>query len=84
MICGLFADPDQQSVRKELKAVLWRAATMHRWPFYCYLGTNSQVSIPGIEVPSRLRPPTRLQVRLASGIETLSISRFEALDFDLA
>ena len=84
LICGLFADPHQRPLREELKAVLWRAATMHRWPFYCYLGTNGQVSVPGVEVPSRLRPPTRLQVRLASDIDSPPITRFEALDFDFA
>lgn len=84
LVCGLFADPGRQGVCDELKAVLWRAAIMHRWPIYCHLGTNNQVQIRGVEIPTRLRPSTRMQVRLTGNIEPSSISRFEALDFDLA
>lgn len=84
LICGLFADPARHSVQEDLRAILWKAAMTHRWPLYCYLGTNAHVTVPGIEIPPWLHPPERMQLRIPSDIEPSAIARFEALDFDLA
>lgn len=84
LICGLFADPGRQSVQQDLRAILWKAAIAHRWPLYCYLGTNAHVTVPGTEIPSWLHPPERMQLRMPSDFEPSAIARFEALDFDLA
>lgn len=49
LICGLFAEPDRQSVQEDLRAILWKAAAItHRWPLYCYLCANAYVTVPGI------------------------------------
>lgn len=69
------------------KALLRKAASFHRSPFFTYSGFNAQASLRGLPLPRRLLPSPlnliyrRLNDSMASS-DQISFNTFEFLDFD--
>ena len=87
LICGLFTRDSSACRRSHLHEILSAAAILHRRLLYLYVGINRTIpNLPGISLPTRLRPSQMLlQVREgATEQEQIRFSRFEAIDFDFA
>ena len=83
LICAILNTTCNTISSRELSQVLSTASRVHRWPMFLYVGVNKTVSLPGLRIPSRLRP-SPMQIYVSKDLEGASMTRFESIDFDFA
>ncbi|MGQ2951978.1 MAG: hypothetical protein ACT6RN_18085 [Agrobacterium sp.] len=84
LVAGLLPLDNRSAGDKEVGDILRNAALLHRCPAYLYVGVNQFLKVPGVALPTRLRPSQMLvQGNMQPENDgARDLSRFEAIDFD--
>ena len=86
LLCGFFATDRTAIDRRAVTALTSAACRFHRRPVYVYAGCHDGVPLPGLTLPDAMRPsPLAVQMRdFEQPDRSLTLNRFELLDFDFA
>lgn len=86
LLCGFFARPQGAVPAGDVRSLVRAACRLWRRPMFVYVGVNDAIrSMPGVELPQRLRPsPMLLQLRDFQVGPSIKLDRFQLIDFDFA
>jgi hypothetical protein len=84
LLCAFFARPHVRISEGDVRNLVRAACRLWRQPLFVYVGINDSIpSMPGTELPQRLRPsPMLLQLRDFQAGEAFELNRFQLIDFD--
>lgn len=85
LLCGFFARPAGKKISNaDVRGLVRAACRLWRRPVFVYVGVNEAIpSMPGAELPQRLRPSLmHLQLRDFGEGEPIKLDRFQLIDFD--
>jgi hypothetical protein len=84
LLCGFFARPDAVVTSGAVRELIRAACRFWKHPIFVYAGVNNRLpGLPGIALPTRLRPPILVQLRdFDSDEPDLRFDRFQLTDSD--
>jgi hypothetical protein len=84
LLCGFFARSRASVPSGDVRSLVRAACRLWRRPVFVYVGVNHAIpSMPGLELPQRLRPSQmHLQLRDFQAGPAIKLDRFQLIDFD--
>jgi len=84
LLCGFFARPQAKITSSTVRALISDACRLWKHSFFVYAGINNSLpTLPGIVLPTRLRPPMLVQLRDFNTDELdVRFDRFQLIDSD--
>jgi hypothetical protein len=84
LLCGFLARPLATVTSADVRELVRAACYFWKRPLFAYAGVNDRLpALPGMALPSRLRPPMLVQLRdFAAQAPDIQLSRFQLIDSD--
>lgn len=84
LLCGFLARPLATVTSTDVRELVRAACYFWKRPLFAYAGVNDRLpALPGMALPSRLRPPMLVQLRdFAAQAPDIQLSRFQLIDSD--